>query len=494
MRADSFPRVASFRDARSVSEYLCSLGWPLPCDEAILKASESPLSHPIEIPWHESLFTVGNRFAVQPMEGWDGEPDGRPSELTRRRWMRFARSGAKLIWGCEAVAVLPEARANPNQLLLNANTATYFQTLLREMRKAHQERFGSNRDLLIGLQLTHSGRFSRPHEKTRLEPVIAYHHPVLDTKFGIPACHQPVSDTEIERIVRAFARAAALARDTGFDFVDLKHCHGYLGHEFLSARHRPGPYGGDFENRTRFLRELVGATRDAAQGIEIGVRLSSFDSIPFAEDPETGRAKPAGGSGLLPYTWGFGVDASAPCQPDLSEAKCLMKLLADMNVRLVNVTASSPYYAPHLQRPALFPPSDGYPPPEDPLAGAARLVKAARDLKFGESRMMIVSSGWSYFQNFTPHFAQAAIRDGWTDFVGLGRMMLTYPELPADTLENGRLDPKRICRTFSDCTTAPRNGLISGCYPLDSFYKTRPEAARLQGIKTETRGKKGSRS
>jgi NADPH2 dehydrogenase len=490
MALKSFPRVASFRTAESVSNYLDGLGSYLPCDEDIQKAPESPLSQPLEIPWRTGRFKIGNRFAVQPMEGWDGGIDGRPSELTRRRWLRFAQSGAKLIWGCEAVAVLPEGRANPNQLVLNEQMASDFETLLREMRKAHEERFGSNRDLLIGLQLTHSGRFSRPHEKNRLEPVIAYHHPILDAKLRIPSCHPPVLDAEIERIVRAFGRVAKLARDTGFDFVDLKHCHGYLGHEFLSAYNRPGAYGGSFENRTRFLREIIAATRDSAKGMEIGVRLSSFDSIPFTLDLATGNAIRVSEAGLLPYTWGFGLDPAEPWKPNLIEAKRLVKLLAEMNIKLVNVSASSPYYAPHLQRPALFPPSDGYPPPEDPLIGAARLVLAARDLKLMGNGVVIVSSGWTYFQNFLPHFAQAAVREGWMDLVGLGRMMLSYPEFPADTLEKGRVDPKRLCRTFSDCTTGPRNGLISGCYPLDNFYKGRPEAARLQTVKQEMRGEK----
>jgi NADPH2 dehydrogenase len=490
MTPKSFPRVASFRTARSIAEYLTSLGWCLPCDEEIRKAPESPLAQALEIPWHTGHFTVGNRFAVQPMEGWDGEVDGRPSDLTRRRWLRFAQSGAKMIWGCEAVAVLSEARANPNQLLLSENTASAFETLLREMREAHRERFGSTRDLLIGLQLTHSGRFSRPHEKERLEPVIAYHHPILDAKFGIASCHPTISDAEIERIVRAFGGAARLARDTGFDFVDLKHCHGYLGHEFLSAYNRAGVYGGNFEGRTRFLREIVAATRESAKGIEIGVRLSSFDSIPFTQDPATGTASPAFEPALLPYTWGFGVDPDEPWKGDLSEARLLLNMLANLKVRLVNVSASSPYYAPHLQRPALFPPSDGYPPPEDPLIGAARLVIAARDLKGVGSGAVVVSTGWTYFQNFLPHFAQAAVRNGWTDLVGLGRMMLSYPEFPADTLEKGRLDHKRLCRTFSDCTSGPRNGLISGCYPLDNFYKNRPEAARLQTIKQELRSER----
>lgn len=481
----SYPRVASFRAARVVAEYLAGLGWSLPFDDAVLVAPASPLAQPLEIPWCGGQRRLGNRFAVQPMEGWDGEADGRPSELTRRRWLRFGRSGAKLIWGGEAVAVLPEARANPHQLLLNERTAPALAALREEMMQAHQERFGRSDDLLVGLQLTHSGRFCRPHEKTRLEPVIAYHHPILDARCRSAAELHPISDAEVERVIAAFGAAARLARDLGFDFVDLKHCHGYLGHEFLSAHDRPGRYGGCFENRTRFLRELVNTVRASARGLEIGIRVSAYDSIPFISDPQTKQGIPAEHPG--PYVWGFGVDPEEPTQPDLSEAKRLMQMLTSLGVRLVNISAGSPYYSAHLQRPALFPPCDAYLPPEDPLVGAARLQAVTRDLKTTAGDLIFVSSGWSYFQNYLPHFAQAAVRAGWTDFVGLGRMMLAYPELPADVLEKGRLEPKKICRTFSDCTNGPRNGLVSGCYPLDPFYKVRPEAARLQALKARVR-------
>jgi 2,4-dienoyl-CoA reductase-like NADH-dependent reductase (Old Yellow Enzyme family) len=486
MPNSSFPRVASFKTSRSVADYLARLGWSLPVDEEILKAPGSPLAQAIEILWRGGRRRIGNRFAAQPMEGWDGEPDGRPSELTRRRWLNFARSGAKLIWGCEAVAVLPEARANPHQLLMNEAAAPVMAALREEMVRAHEERFGDSTDLLIGLQLTHSGRFSRPHEKTRLEPVIAYHHPLLDEKFPASAAREPVSDGEVERIIGAFALAARLARDAGFDFVDLKHCHGYLGHEFLSARTRNGKYGGSFENRTRFLREMIAAVRDAAPGLEIGVRLSAFDSIPYSPDPANSAAV-ASMPRDLPYLGAFGVNPDDPRQPDLSEARRLLEMLRSLDVRLVNISAGSPYYSPHLQRPALFPPCDGYLPPEDPLAGAARLLMAARDLKASVPDLFFVSSGWTYFQDFLPHFAQAAVREGWTDSVGLGRMMLAYPEFPSDVLEKGRLSHKRICRTFSECTNGPRNGMISGCYPLDAFYKARPEWAKLQERKLENR-------
>jgi NADPH2 dehydrogenase len=482
----SYPRVASFKTSQAVAEYLAQLGWPLPADDQILIAPGSPLAQPLEITWHGARRKIGNRFAVQPMEGWDGELDGCPSELTRRRWLNFALSGAKLVWGCEAVAVLPEARANPNQLLMNeANVAT-FATLREEMVRAHRERFGTSDDWVIGLQLTHSGRFSRPHEKAKLEPVIAYHHPILDAKFG--AAREPITDAEVAGIVRAFAAAARLASNAGFDFVDLKHCHGYLGHEFLSARTRSGAYGGSFENRTRFLRELVAAVREAAPKLEIGVRLSAYDSVPFSSDPQTSVGVPVR-TPTLPYLCGFGVNPDDPRQPDLSEAKRLLELLRSLEVRLVNVSAGSPYYSPHLQRPALFPPCDGYLPPEDPLAGAARLVTAARELKASASELILVSTGWSYFQDYLPHFAQAAVREGGMDLVGLGRTMLPYPELPADVLEKGALDHKKICRTFSECTNGPRNGMVSGCYPLDPFYRVRPEWPKLQKLRAGMRSR-----
>lgn len=483
MAGDSLPRVASFKSVRSVADHLAALGFALPFDEEILTAPASPLAQPLDIPWLRKMRRVGNRFAVQPMEGWDGEPDGRPSDLTRRRWLRFGASGAKLIWGCEAVAVLPEARANPNQLLLNAHTAGSLERLRKELIGAHRQCFGETAGLIVGLQLTHSGRFSKPHEKNRAEPVIAYRHPILDAKFGVPQSHQPVSDAGIGRIVQAFGEASRLAQEIGFDFVDLKHCHGYLAHEFLGAFERSGPYGGSFDHRTRFLRELVDVARDRAPRIEIGVRLSVYDSIPYVRDSETERGYPAALQDHGPYRWGFGMDQSDPVRSDLTEATAVVRWLASAGVRLLNVTSSSPYYAPHLSRPALFSPCDGYMPPEDPLAGVARLIVAARELKDAVPEMMVVSTGWTYLQNYLPQFAQAAVRAGWIDFVGLGRMMLAYPDLPADVLQKGRLDTKRICRTFSDCTNGPRNGLISGCYPLDPFYKERPEAAELAAMK-----------
>jgi 2,4-dienoyl-CoA reductase-like NADH-dependent reductase (Old Yellow Enzyme family) len=282
-----------------------------------------------------------------------------------------------------------------------------------------------------------------------------------------------------------------MAWELGFDFVDVKHCHGYLGHEFLSAHTREGDYGGSFDNRTRFLREIVEGIRSLAPGLKVGVRLSAFDTVPFRPDPARSSPKKLGPGipepyqDLLPYHWGFGVDPQDPTKADLSETLQFLSLLEQMNISLVNLTAGSPYYNPHLQRPAVYPPSDGYQPPGDPLIEVARQLQAVRDLKQQFPKLLIVGTGYSYLQDFLPHVAQAVVREDWVDFVGLGRMVLSYPELLRDVLAGEPVQHKMICRSFSDCTTAPRNGLVSGCYPLDRHYKTSEAAVQLKAIKTK---------
>ena len=461
----------------------------IPCDVELEAGSNSPLARPLTT----NGLRIGNRFAIHPMEGWDGTLDGKPTELTTRRWRNFGRSGAKLIWGGEAVAVLHEGRANPNQLLINEHTRDDLSRLRDALIDEHRKATASVDDLVIGLQLTHSGRYSQPNVKGRPEPRILYHHPFLDRRVGLNADHPPLTDGELREIVESFHRAARIAHEIGFDFVDVKHCHGYLGHEFLSAHTREGDYGGSFANRTRFLTEVVEGIRATAPGLEIGVRLSAFDTVPFRPDPErSAPGKPGPGipeayDELLPYRWGFGVNVNDPVEIDLTEAERFFSLLHELGIWLVNISAGSPYYNPHVQRPTLFPPSDGYLPPEDPLVGVARQMGAARALKLRFPDMTIVGTAYTYLQDFLPHVAQAAVRDGWVDSVGLGRMVLAYPELPLQMLEGRKLDRKRLCRTFSDCTTAPRNGLPSGCYPLDTHYKKSEMAAQLSEIKNRYR-------
>jgi NADPH2 dehydrogenase len=478
----SYPRVARLRDAETFRQHIQDLGIELPFDEDLISGEGNPLAQPYVLP---DGSVIGNRFCTLPMEGWDGTLDGKPTEQTVRRWKNFGRSGAKLIWGGEAVAVRHDGRANPNQLLIDSQTLKELESLRLSLVEEHIAKHGSADDLYVGLQLTHSGRFSRPNEKSRLEPKIVYHHPVVDGLFNLPEDYPLMTDGEIEDLIADYVRAAEQAQRIGFDFVDIKHCHGYLGHEFLSARWRPGPYGGSFENRTRFLREIVAGIQRDCPGLAIGVRLSAFDFPPFRDDWQ-GMAHPMDWrdeSGEYPYT--FGSDPEDPVSIQFDEIFTFLDLLEALDVPLVNLSAGSPYYNPHVTRPAYFPPSDGYSPPEDPLVGVARQINAVSELKSHSPNLAMVGSAYSYLQDWLPHVAQYVVRNKMVDFVGLGRMVLSYPELPADVLAGKTLDRKRICRTFSDCTTAPRKGLISGCYPLDAYYKERPEAEQLKQIKAE---------
>jgi NADPH2 dehydrogenase len=481
----SYTHLGGLRDIESFRGYLAEHQINIPCDNTLISGRISPLAQWIDV----GGATIGNRIAAQPMEGWDGTAEGRPTELTFRRWERFGASGAKLIWGGEAVAVRHDGRANPNQLLINKHSREDLSRLRETLVTAHKQATGSDSDLIIGLQLTHSGRYSRPSVHGHPEPKIVYHHPILDSRLGITPEYSVLTDQELKEIIEDFHKAAVVAAQAGFDFVDIKHCHGYLGHELLSAHTREGDFGGSFENRTRFLREITNAVRSANPALSIAVRFSAFDMIPFRKPSLETCGAPEPTDGLLPYRWAFGVSVDHPVEPDLREPIEFLSLLRDLGVKLINVSAGSPYYNPHIQRPAFYPASDGYSSPEDPLEGVARQMRVTRELKRKFPELIVVGSAYSYLQEFLPYVAQAAIREGWTDCVGVGRMMLAYPSLLFDVIQGRTLQRKLVCRTFSDCTTAPRAGLPSGCYPLDLHYKNSPSATQLKKVKTQGKHK-----
>jgi NADPH2 dehydrogenase len=411
---------------------------------AVLPFDESPdvavLASPITVAGRE----CPNRFAILPMEGWDATDDGRPTDLVRRRWSRFGTSGAGLVWGGEAFAVRPEGRANPHQLCLGPSSADD----LAELRALLGD------DQVVGLQLTHSGRWS-------LDPRPARQDPFLDARRSGP----PLTDAELDALADDYAAAAQLAQAAGFHFVDVKACHGYLLHELLSGHARGGSHGGDLAGRSRLLRTVLDRVRDL--GMPVAVRLSVFDVVPHRPGPD-GTGEPEADT-----AFGFG-------EP--------LELLDLLGVDLVCVTAGSPYYSPHVQRPAYFPPSDGYLPPEDPLVGVARLLNACAELAAARPDITFVATGLTYLQEWVPNVASAVVRGGGAALVGLGRMALSYHDLPADVLAGKTLDRRRLCRTFSDCTTAPRNGLVSGCWPLDDHYKSREDRVVLAAAKKRARG------
>ncbi len=462
MKISKMNRVKS---SAELTDRFGTLGYDIPVTEDL-----SPLFEPLNL----EPFSLSNRFTILPMEGWDAEADGNPSPLVERRWMNFASGGAALLWGCEAAAIVPEARANPRQLVLNDDTAPAIAQLRRAMHARHSEVFGE--DLVSGLQLTHSGRWSRP--SGGFEPKTLYSHDVLDD-LASATPDSCLTDEALEALADCFVQRAGVAGQCGFDFVDFKHCHGYLTHEMLSAVRREGRFGGSFENRTRFTRLVLDGIRQTHPDLTVAVRLSAYDFLPFRA-AEDGVGKP------VPTAEKFRFGASADgLNVDLDETFRFLDLLEQAGVRWLCITAGSPYYNPHIQRPAMYPPSDGYQPPEDPLAGVARMLWVTGEIKKRYPAMAVVGTGYSYLQNWLPQVAAGVLRAGWADSIGLGRMALSYPDMPLDLMQAKTLARKKICRTFSDCTTAPRNGLVSGCYPLDPFYKKRPEASQLKIIKRE---------
>jgi 2,4-dienoyl-CoA reductase-like NADH-dependent reductase (Old Yellow Enzyme family) len=409
--------------------------------------------------------TIGNRMAVHPMEGCDGTPDGNPGELTFRRWQRFGAGGAKLIWG-EATAVLTEARANPRQLVINETTAPQLEALLRETRSAHRDRFGRDDDLLIGLQLTHSGRWSYP------QPLIARHSRTLDLLKHLDANSPLLDNTYLERLVEHYATAARLARDIGFDFVDIKQCHTYLLNELLAARTRDGPYGGSFENRTRFVREVIAAIkRDCGDSLILASRLNVYDGPRYHGEPgQSGAPDPEHDNA------GWGVSTTDGVSPDLDEPLRLVQVLAESGASIINVTLGSPYFNPHIGRPFERAPVDGYDPPEHPLTGVERHFHLTAAVQERFPDLAVIGTGYSWLRHYAANAGAANAAAGRVTMMGLGRGALAYPDFAADLMERGVMSDRKACIGVSYCTAlmrAKNNDLgqfPAGCVPRDPIY------------------------
>ena len=431
-------------------------------------ADFAPLFRPVAV----GPLRAGNALCIQPMEGCDGTLDGRPDELTFRRYRRFGAGGAKLIWG-EACAVVEEGRANARQLLLTEETAPDLERMLQACRQAHREAFGADDDLVIGLQLTHSGRYSYRR------PLLAFHDPILDPRTVLDkatgrtadADYPLLDDEYLKRLVDHYATAARLAYRVGFQFVDVKQCHRYLLSELLAARTRPGPYGGSLENRTRLARDIITRLRADVPGLVVATRMNVFDSIPYRKRADGAEGEPCPWRPPVLSAWGARADN--PLEPDLTEPLQWIGDMAKLGVALVNVSMGSPYATPHVIRPFEYPPPDGYETPEHPLLGVDRHFRLAGQVQQAFPHLPVVGSGYSYLQEFLPHAGAANVRDGRITFVGVGRAALPMPDFARQVQEHGRMDRKRICRTFSYCTAlmrAKHNELgqfATGCPPFD---------------------------
>ncbi len=411
-------------------------------------------------------FEIGNSICIHPMEGCDGTLDGRPGELTWRRYERFARGGAKLVW-FEATAVCPEGRANTRQLWITEDNVGDFADILEMLRRTHRTEFGTDSDLLEPLQLTHSGRYSVPESKT-----IAYHNRVIDQKTNTRADFPAITDDELDRLQDQYIAAARLAVKAGFRAFDVKVTHGYLLSELMGAKTREGKYGGSIENRSRMACDILRRLRsELGPEIVLTMRLGCFDSVPYQKDPVTKLGVPL--DYPLPYPWGFGVSPDNPLEPDLSEVKAAIGLFRNAGAQLLNISLACPYYNPHIGRPFESPDEGNYEQPEHPLAGVDRHFMVAGELQRTFPDLPMVGTGYSWLQVYAPNAGAANLIDGNITLMGMGRNALAYPEFARELLEKGVLEERRVCKTLTYCTylmrqkNHPLGQFPTGCPPFD---------------------------
>ena len=380
-----------------------------------------------------------NRLVCQAMEGCDGTADGRPSELTRRRYERFARGGAGLIW-FEATAAMEEGRANPRQLYINKKTLDSFKAQVENIKETAIKANGY--EPIVIMQCTHSGRYSKPHGVP--EPLIAYNNPIFEKDNPIPS-DRIVTDEYLDRVKEALIGGAELAQKAGFDGVDIKCCHRYLNSELLSAYNREGRYGGSLENRTRLLREsILGAMENTAGDFLVPSRLNVYDGFP--------------------YPYGFGVSEDGSAEFDSSEPEQLINKLYSYGVRLLNISMGNPYFNPHVNRPFS---KGGYVPNEHPITGVSRMLKGTETLKKAVPDMALICSALSYLGVAAPNVAAGFISGGGFDFAGFGRTAFAYPDFANDIIKNGGMDKSKCCLACSKCTEIMRAGGTPGCIIRD---------------------------
>ncbi|APC08995.1 NADH:flavin oxidoreductase [Neomoorella thermoacetica] len=408
-----------------------------------LTSDLSPLARRVKIGGYE----LPNSLAINPMEGCDGTEGGSPSDLTIRRYKRFAAGGAGLLW-FEATAVVPEGRANPRQLYINRDNVSAFKEMLDIARQEGREAMGAGHRPLCILQLTHSGRYSKPYGQPR--PVIAFHDPYLDSRAGVSPEQAPITDEELEQLQDSYVEAAILAREAGFDGVDIKACHHYLLSELLAGHTRTGKYGGDFHNRTRFLLETITKVRArVGEDFIIAVRLNAYDAHPY------------------PYGWG--VDSQDFTRPDLTEPIRLVHLLKENGVALVSISAGNPYYIrTEVTRPFDTPVRGAGLPDEHPLESVARLFNITRAIQEAEPELAVMGSGYSWLRQFFGQAAAANIARGAVTLAGAGRLAFAYPDFARDLLTRGHLDERKVCIACSRCTQIMRDGGRTGCVIRDA--------------------------
>ena len=399
------------------------LGLSVPVSEDI-----SVLAKPVALP--QSSVTLSNSLIVHPMEGFDGGYDGAPTDLTFRRYTRFAQSGASMAWS-EAIAVCHEGQSSARQLRITKENLDVFKRLV----DTYHEKSGGKP---IIAQMTHSGRFSAPEGK--LHPLVLYKNPLFDqTKFRDHDEIPLVTDAYLDTLPELYAQEVALAVEAGFDGIDIKACHKYLLGETLAAFDREGPYGGSYENRTRLFRTIIKNTADEYKGkVFLASRFNLYDA--------------------MEYPYGFGCQRDDPMIPDFTEIDALVGEMRDMGIGCISITMGTPYLTPHINRPHTM----GGDIPEDPLIGADRMIRLTGELQKHFPDVAVIGAGYSFFREFAPYVAAGVLKSGLATLVGFGRMAFAYPGFASDMIA-GTFDKAKTCITCSKCTDIMRTHHTTGC-------------------------------
>ena len=406
--------------------------------------------------------TFHNRMGIAPMEGADSLEDGSPSDYTIRRYVNEAIGGSALIW-FEAISIVPEGRSSKTQLLLTEENVESYKRMNEKIKEAGRKANGFEPYLIM--QANHSGRYSNPDN--RPAPMIAYRHPQLEQyRAADDSCI--VTDDYLKSLEESFGKAALLAKKAGFDAVDIKSCHGYLLAELLSAYDRPGQYGGNYENRTRLLKNGIKAAKVwEDENFQVTCRLGIYDGYE--------------------YPWGFGVSEGSGLKPDLKEPIRLVKeLYGNCGIQMMNLTMGNPYATTHVTRPFDM---GKYEPEEHPFTGIGRMIAGIGEVKKAVPEMVIFGSAPTYLRQFADLFADlytaGAVEEGFCDGMLFGRMAFADPDYANEIIKNGRIDPKRVCMTCGKCGDLIRAHKPTGCVIRDPktfmpFYKEFLEIKKKQ--------------
>lgn len=420
-----------YKTLEDVQAKAAQLGLSLP-----FAADTSALTKPLTV----RNITFPNRMGISPMEGADSLPDGSPSAYTRRRYVNEAIGGSAIIW-FEAISIVEEGRSSKTQLLLNRDNLDSYKELTAAVKEAGLKANGFAPYLIM--QANHNGRYSNPDNKPA--PIIAYRHPELEQyRAADDSCI--ASDDYLKALEEKFGEAACLAKEAGFDAVDIKSCHGYLLAELSSAYNRPGEYGGSFENRTRLLRNGVQAAKVYEDdSFMVTARLGIYDGYA--------------------YPYGFGVSPESGLTPDDTEPIRLVKELHErFGMDLINLTMGNPYATTHVTRPF---DKGKYQPDEHPFVGLDRMIHGIGAVRKAVPGMTVLASAPTYLRQFADLYSAGAIEEGLCDGMLFGRLAFADPDFANEIVKNGRINPKRVCMTCGCCGDLIRAHKPTGCVVRD---------------------------